>query len=48
MEITDYDLDHKTPIARKGPDVKKNIVLACKRCNKEKHNKTLQEFREWK
>jgi len=42
------DLDHILPISRGGADVKKNIVLSCTFCNKEKHNKDLNEYRIWR
>lgn len=41
------ELDHMTPIVQGGADIRENIVLACSQCNKEKHNKTVDEYREW-
>lgn len=41
-----YDIEHKTPISRGGPDKLENIALACSSCNSRKHTKTEAEFRE--
>lgn len=41
------ELDHMLPIARGGLDTLENIALACNKCNKEKHNKSIDEYREW-
>jgi curved DNA-binding protein CbpA len=42
------ELDHKIPLAKGGLDIINNIVLACSICNKEKHNKNINEYRSWK
>jgi 5-methylcytosine-specific restriction endonuclease McrA len=42
------DLDHILPLSRGGANIKKNIVLSCTFCNKEKHNKDLNEYRIWR
>jgi 5-methylcytosine-specific restriction endonuclease McrA len=41
------DLEHMTPISKGGKDNPTNIALSCYHCNKEKHNKTVDEYREW-
>jgi len=38
-------VDHKTPISRQGTDAIENLCLACKKCNLEKNNLTLEEFK---
>jgi 5-methylcytosine-specific restriction endonuclease McrA len=38
-------LDHVIPIGNGGPDHPSNAVLACKRCNERKGNRTVDEFR---
>jgi len=37
--LTDYHLDHITPISRGGTDLISNLCLACVKCNLQKHNK---------
>lgn len=45
----DFHIDHKTPIVRGGarydPD---NLALSCVQCNQEKHNKNIDEYRDWR
>ncbi len=41
------ELDHKTPIAKGGSNTPENFALACLLCNKEKHAKTVPEYRTW-
>lgn len=38
------EIDHVTPRSRGGSNRVSNLVLACKKCNKAKGNKTLNEF----
>lgn len=38
-------MDHLIPIARGGCTTKKNVVVACKRCNSQKKNLTVAEIR---
>jgi 5-methylcytosine-specific restriction endonuclease McrA len=40
-------LDHKTPLAKGGANNLSNFALACFKCNQEKHNKTVDEYRKW-
>ena len=38
-------VDHVTPITRGGTDAHSNLVAACGSCNREKGNRTLNEWR---
>jgi hypothetical protein len=38
-------LDHKTPTSKGGTDEISNLVVACRRCNIIKNNKTYPEFK---
>mgnify|MGYP001611722982 CR=1 FL=1 len=40
-------IDHIVPASRGGTDENKNLVAACRRCNSQKHTKTLDEYRIW-
>ncbi len=42
------EVDHATPLARGGRHDASNFILAHKKCNKEKHNKTLREHWDWR
>jgi 5-methylcytosine-specific restriction endonuclease McrA len=42
------ELDHKTPIARGGRDNALNLALACLVCNRDKADKTVEEFMAWR
>ncbi|MBF0333652.1 MAG: HNH endonuclease [Alphaproteobacteria bacterium] len=42
------DIEHMTPLARGGTNMKRNLVLACFQCNREKHAKTVDEYRLWR
>jgi 5-methylcytosine-specific restriction endonuclease McrA len=42
------EVDRKTPVSRGGSNSLSNFVAACSQCNKEKHNKTEEEYRVWK
>lgn len=39
--------EHKQPRSKGGKDGNGNVVLACRRCNNEKGNMTLSEYREY-
>ncbi|QAY17349.1 HNH endonuclease [Gordonia phage IDyn] len=41
-------IDHVVPISRGGRHTIGNIVPACPRCNYQKHNRTVMEWRIWK
>lgn len=40
--------DHKTPMSRGGTKYPANMTWACRRCNRDKGNKTLREFLKWR
>lgn len=42
------EVDHATPLARGGRHEPSNFMLAHAQCNREKHNKTLDEHWEWR
>ena len=42
------ELDHKIPVSRGGDSWPSNLAWACTTCNRDKHNKTVQEFVEWR
>jgi len=37
-------IDHIIPLSREGLHEPENIVLACRKCNARKHNKTPKEY----
>jgi 5-methylcytosine-specific restriction endonuclease McrA len=41
------ELDHMHPICKGGTNTDFNLVAACFSCNREKHNKTIDEYRLW-
>ena len=45
FKSVDLSMDHLTPLARGGKTGKNNVVVSCKKCNKEKSFKTLVELR---
>jgi 5-methylcytosine-specific restriction endonuclease McrA len=42
------ELDHKVPVSRDGNNWPENMAWACKTCNRDKHNKTVEEFMSWR
>lgn len=43
------EIDHKTPIGnRGGTNWPSNLTLACLQCNREKHEKTVEEYLAWR
>ncbi len=42
------EIDHMTPISRGGGNNPSNLTLACRGCNRDKHNKTPEEFIAWR
>jgi hypothetical protein len=42
-----WSIDHLTPVSRGGTDDLDNLMPTCKACNASKHNKTLDEYRQW-
>lgn len=47
-EISLAQLDHIDPLSKGGSDAEKNIALAHRRCNTDKHNKKLEEHWIWR
>ncbi len=41
------ELDHKTPLSRRGTDRPENLCWACEWCNRRKQSKTAEEFMEY-
>ena len=42
------EIEHLTPLSRGGTNYPRNLTLACLNCNREKTNKTLEEYSEWR
>lgn len=42
------EIDHKMPISKGGGFEDSNLVVACRKCNRQKRNKTEEEFLIWK
>ncbi len=42
------EIEHLTPLSRGGTNYPRNLTLACLNCNREKTNKTLEEYCEWR
>ncbi len=42
------ELDHKNPVSRGGDNWPRNMAWACRTCNRDKHSKTVEEFRAWR
>lgn len=42
------EIEHLTPLSRGGSNFPKNLTLSCLNCNREKTNKTLTEYLEWR
>ena len=40
-----FEVDHKIPLDRKGPNTPRNLCCTCHKCNKRKQNKSVEEFR---
>jgi len=41
------EADHKIPFSRGGKDTLDNLVTCCQKCNRQKHDKTPEEFKKW-
>ena len=42
------EIDHILPISRGGSDNKSNLVTSCRHCNRQKKDKTVEEFIKWR
>jgi 5-methylcytosine-specific restriction endonuclease McrA len=42
-----FHIDHVIPVHEGGTDDPGNLVPSCGKCNCQKHNKTLEEYRLW-
>ena len=43
-----FEVDHKIPFSRGGSDEMDNLVTACMCCNRQKRDKTSEEFMDWR
>lgn len=42
------EVDHVIPFSKGGDDTIENLVTACRRCNRQKKDKSVSEFIEWR
>lgn len=42
------EVDHKLPVSRGGTSLIDNLVTACRHCNRQKRDKTANEYLKWK
>jgi CRISPR/Cas system Type II protein with McrA/HNH and RuvC-like nuclease domain len=42
------EVDHIVPISKGGTNDYDNLATACRRCNRQKKDKTVEEFQEWR
>lgn len=42
------EVDHVVPISKGGTNEIENLTTSCRRCNRQKKDKTLTEFLEWR
>jgi hypothetical protein len=42
------ELDHITPISKGGTNEVSNLCTACRKCNRQKHDKPVEEFLAWR
>ena len=48
LDPTALQVEHLTPLSKGGTHDTNNLVLAHRKCNQEKHGKTMREFVEWR
>lgn len=41
------ECDHIVPFSEGGSDLLENLTTACQKCNRQKYNKSVQEFKDW-
>jgi|SRR3990167_1443521 len=46
IEFGNDHLEHKTPVSRGGSNEYDNLAVACGKCNRKKHTKTEQEYKQ--
>ncbi len=42
------EVDHMIPVSRGGTDESGNLTTACRRCNRQKKDRTPEEFKAWR
>lgn len=42
------ECDHIHPISKGGTNDLENLITACRKCNRQKKDKSVQEFKEWR
>jgi 5-methylcytosine-specific restriction endonuclease McrA len=42
------EVDHMQPVSRGGSSNPENLLIACRTCNRDKHNKTASEYLHWR
>lgn len=42
------EVDHMIPISRGGTNVMANLATSCRHCNRQKHDKTVDEYLKWR
>jgi len=42
------EVDHMFPISKGGSNELDNLTTSCRKCNRQKRDKTIQEFKEWR
>ena len=47
LDRNKINVDHKNPVSQGGSNRQSNLGLTCATCNKEKHGKTVAQYREW-
>lgn len=47
LQIDTMCIEHRTPVSRGGSHEIHNLLPACRSCNSQKGNKTLEEYRAW-
>ena len=48
VQRDNYEIDHKTPLARQGTDSVENLQALCRSCNKEKSARTHAEYQHYR
>lgn len=42
------EADHKLPISKGGGNELENLITSCRKCNRQKYNKTVEQYLEWR